>query len=101
MNFGNKLKKLRIDKSETLHNISMGTNIDMTLLSKIERGERLPTVEQLKRIANYFDLDQDILLVEITAERIINDYGMNEATYKAALLVKEKLAHYHKGEPNE
>lgn len=101
MKFGNKLKQLRIDKSETLHKVSMGTDIDMTLLSKIEHGERLPTVEQIKRIADYFSLDSNIVSAEITAEKIIHVYGMNEATYKAVLLVKEKLAHYNKGEASE
>lgn len=94
MKFGDKIKKFRIDKSETLHKVSMGTDIDMTLLSKIERGERLPTAGQIKRIANYFNLDSNLVSAEITAEKIIYEYGMNEATYKAALLVKEKLSHY-------
>ena len=101
MEFGNKLKQLRIDKNETLHNVSMGTNIDMTLLSKIERGGRLPTIEQIKRIADHFCLETDIITAEITAEKIIQEYGINKVTYNAILLVKEKLVQYSKGQTSE
>ena len=51
---GQYLRELRKDKGQTLHQVSKETDIDSPLLSKLERGERLPTVEQLKRLAMFY-----------------------------------------------
>jgi len=94
MSFGTKLKNLRNSRKETLHNVAVGTNIDMTLLSKFERKERIPTVEQAKRIAAYFNIDFNELNIELTAERIVFEYGLNNTTYKAINLVREAYVEY-------
>ena len=94
MDFGTKLKKLRQSRNETLHRVAVGTNIDMTLLSKFERKERIPTTEQAKRIAAYFSINFNELNVELTAEKIIFEYGLNDTIYEAASLVREAYVEY-------
>ena len=42
---GQYLRELRKEKVQTLHQISMAVDIDSPLLSKLGRGERLPTAE--------------------------------------------------------
>jgi transcriptional regulator with XRE-family HTH domain len=74
--------------------VAIGTNIDMTLLSKFERKERIPTIEQAKRIAAYFSIDFNELNIELTAERIIFEYGLNDTTYEAANMVREAYVEY-------
>lgn len=96
MNIGQIIRGLRSDKGETLHQVAKNTDIDMTMLSKLERGERLPTLEQTKRIASYYNIDENKLIAQLTAERIIKDYGMNENTLNAISLVKEQLLPYLK-----
>jgi transcriptional regulator with XRE-family HTH domain len=95
MDLGEKLKSLRLDRKETLHIVAMGTNVDMTLLSKFERGERLPTGEQIERIAGYFGLDKKQLAVEATAGKILTEYGYNDITYGAAMFVQEEMKRYY------
>jgi transcriptional regulator with XRE-family HTH domain len=94
MNFGAKLRRLRQSRNETLHMVAVGTNIDMTLLSKFERKERIPTIEQAKRIAAYFLMNFNELNIELTAERIIFEYGLNDTTYEAANMVREAYVEY-------
>jgi transcriptional regulator with XRE-family HTH domain len=94
MDFGEKLKSVRADRKETLHMVAMGTNIDMTLLSKFERGERLPTNDQIQRLAGHFDLDEKQLAVEATAGKILTEYGYNEITYGAAMYIQERIEEY-------
>ena len=94
MDFGIKLRRIRIDRKETLHTVSMGTNIDMTLLSKFERGERLPTNEQIQRLAGYFSLDEKQLAIEAMARKILTEYGYNDVTYQAVLYVQEEIKKY-------
>jgi transcriptional regulator with XRE-family HTH domain len=95
MDFGKKIRALRLEKKNTLHRLAMGTDIDMTLLSKIERGERIPTREQIAKLANYFCIDENGLAAEATAEKILFEYGLNDVTFEAVSLVKEKMASYY------
>jgi len=97
MDFGEKLKSMRTDRRETLHMVAMGTNIDMTLLSKIERGERLPTSEQILRLAQHFGLDEKQLAIEATAGKILTEYGYNDVTYGAVQFVQEEMQKYYAG----
>jgi len=74
----------------------VGTDIDSPLLSKIERGERLPTTEQLKKLSAYYDVSEEELRVKHTAEKILKEYGANETTYNAIQIVNEQLTDYAK-----
>jgi HTH-type transcriptional regulator, competence development regulator len=91
---GKYLRELRKEREETLHQVSMSTDIDSPLLSKIERGERLPTNEQLKRLAKFYKVSETSLKIKHTAEKILKEYGANETTYEAIQLVKEQLTSY-------
>lgn len=91
---GKNIRELRKEKNETLHQVSKGTDIDSPMLSKIERGERLPTLDQIKRIAKYYKIDESEFRVKLTAERIIKEYGVSDITYDAVMLVGEEIALY-------
>ena len=91
---GEYLRGLRKNRQETLHQVSKGTDIDSPMLSKIERGERLATNEQLKRLAAFYKVSETSLKVKHTAEKILKEYGVNETTYNAIQLVNEQIAHY-------
>ena len=93
---GQYLRELRKDKGQTLHQVSVGTDIDSPLLSKLERGERLPTSEQIKKLAKHYKFAETDLKVKATAERIIKEYGVNDTTYEAVNLVMEQITPYIK-----
>ena len=93
-NIGQYLRKLRVEKNKTLHQVSKGTDIDSPLLSKIERGIRLPTAKQIRMLSAYYKIPESDLIIKVTAEKIIKDYGINETTYEAVTLVKEQLTLY-------
>lgn len=93
---GQHFRELRKEKGETLHQMSKGTDIDSPMLSKIERGDRLPTLDQLTRLCKYFKVSEAELKVRHTAEKIIKEYGVNETTYEAVRLVKEQIIQYLK-----
>ncbi|HLG35434.1 MAG TPA: helix-turn-helix transcriptional regulator [Bacteroidia bacterium] len=94
--FGQHLRELRKAKEQTLHQVSKGTDIDSPLLSKLERGERLPTQEQIKKLSKHFKVAESELKVMVTAERIIKEYGVNDTTYDAVNLVMEQITPYLK-----
>lgn len=94
--FGEHLRELRKAINQTLHQVSMGTDIDSPLLSKLERGERLPTQEQIKKLSKHFKVTESELKIMVTAERIIKEYGINDTTYDAVNLVMEQITPYLK-----
>lgn len=53
---GKKLKDLRYQKNLTLKDVSEGTGISISMLSKIEREETTPTIDLAIKLANYFNL---------------------------------------------
>lgn len=93
---GHYFRQLRKHNGETLHQVSKVTDIDSPLLSKIERGDRLPTLEQLRKLCKYFKVSEVDLKVKHTAEKIIKEYGINETTYEAARMVEEQITTYLK-----
>ena len=96
LELGKYLRELRNLKGETLHQVSKGTDIDSPLLSKIERSERLPTSDQIKRLAAYYKISEEKLKIQHVAEKILKDYGVNDITFNAVKLVNEQLTNYNK-----
>lgn len=93
---GDLLRTLRNQHEKTLHEVSRATDIDSPLISKIERGERLPTLDQVKKFAKYYRISEKDLTIKLTAARIIREYGFTDTTYDAVSLVKEQIVLYKK-----
>lgn len=53
---GKKLKNLRYEKNLTLKDVSEGTRISISMLSKIERDETTPTIDLVIKLALFFNL---------------------------------------------
>ncbi len=91
---GQRLRSIRTKMKLTLHQVSKEVDVDSPMLSKIERGERLPTIEQLQRLCKFFKISEADLKVLHTAEKIIKEYGANDTTYEAVNLVREQITPY-------
>ena len=62
MTFGEKLKKLRIDKKLTQDELAEILYVSRTAVSKWESGRGFPNIESLKAISKYFSITVDDLL---------------------------------------
>lgn len=56
------LRKLRLQNGLTQLSVHIKTGIDQSLLSKYERGERLPSVENLMILARLYHTSLDYLM---------------------------------------
>jgi transcriptional regulator with XRE-family HTH domain len=52
--FGEELRRLRHDRKVTLSDVSDATGISVPMLSRMERGERLPSDDTLDRLARFY-----------------------------------------------
>jgi len=61
-NMNNRLKILRKSRGYTQTTVQVMTGIEQALLSKYERGERVPTTEALLKLADLYNVSVDYLL---------------------------------------
>ncbi len=94
--FGERIRQLRKQRGEPLRVIAAALEMDSTLLSKIERGERFPTNEQLVKFARYFKMSLDDLAAQVIADKIVSEYGNHPRTLQAIKIVKERVSPYMK-----
>lgn len=90
--FGRRLRKLRIDRGETLAEMACHFDITSSYLSAIEKGKRPAPRELAARIAEYYDLDvkprnELIAAAERTAKSVKIDLSNVSETKKDAALV--------------
>ncbi|MBQ7646945.1 MAG: helix-turn-helix transcriptional regulator, partial [Clostridia bacterium] len=55
----NNLKKLRVERNLTQLGLQMKTGINQALISKYEKGERIPPTDTLIILADFFDVSMD------------------------------------------
>ena len=90
---GETLRKLRESKKLLLREVAASIKIDPTLLSKIERGQRKATKEQVIKLAHFFKADEKELLILFLSDRIVSEV-QNETLAKEALQLAEQQIEY-------
>ena len=90
---GDTIRKLREDKELPLRTVAAFLDIDQAILSKIERGHRKPTREQVVKLAGYFKVKENDLLVAWLSDKVIYEVEDEEMALKA-LQVAEERVHY-------
>jgi transcriptional regulator with XRE-family HTH domain len=91
---GSLLRQLRLRREVPLRVVAAATEMDSTLLSKIELNQRIPTSDQTAALAKFFDVP----LIELEATRIATkfrqDFGEGSVANKAVLLLHEQAGKY-------
>lgn len=62
MVFGARLKALRKQKKLTQVTVQLETGIEQTLISKYERGERIPPTDSLMILAEFYHTSMDYIM---------------------------------------
>jgi len=93
--FGQKIRNLRESQELLLRQVAASIEIDQALLSKIERGERIATKNQVIALANFFVIDERELLTLWLGEKIAYEIK-HEDIANDALKVAEEAIHYLK-----
>lgn len=68
---GERVQSLRTDRGLTLRELADRSDVSVSMLSAVERGEKAPTVVVLDRIADGLDVTLASLVAEPDVERII------------------------------
>jgi predicted nucleotidyltransferase len=92
--FGEKIRKLRMEKNLPLRVVAAHLDIDQAILSKIERGIKRASREQVVKISAFFNAGQDELLVAWLAEKLVHEV-QDEKIGMEALKVAEAQVLYN------
>ena len=90
---GNVIRKQRVKKGLLLRQVAEQLDIDTAILSKVERGERKATRDQISKLAEILELDKNAILVQFLSEKILYELQGEDLSIKA-LKVAEKSIKY-------
>ncbi len=89
--FGEQIRTLRDGERLSLREVAEKIGIDTSLLGKIERNERQPTKEQIKKIAFFFKLDKKELTKEFLSDQIAYKILKEEADIDTLKVAERKV----------
>lgn len=87
---GEKLRHIREEKELPLRKVAALLDIDVAILSKMERGERRITKEVVLKLANIYDYDADDLLVSFLSDKILYEIQDEDLGIEALKVAEEK-----------
>jgi predicted nucleotidyltransferase len=90
---GQKLRALRKERKLTLSQVSEETGIDIAILSKIERGERRLSKPLVEKLAVFYGVDPEPLIVSALNEQLLQQYGQDELGQQAIMAAEQEVAY--------
>ena len=90
-NIGVIIRKLREEKELPLRTVAAYLDIDQAILSRIERGKRKATREQVVNLAKYFKVNEKDLLVAWLSDKLVYEVADEEVALKALQVAEEKV----------
>jgi len=93
--FGEHIKELRLDRDLPLRKVAAYLDIDTSILSKIERGERTANRDIVIRAAEFFNLDKEDFLMKYYSDEVAKILYQEE-DYKNILIAAEEKIKYLK-----
>jgi HTH-type transcriptional regulator, competence development regulator len=97
---GDTIRKLREKKELPLRIVAAYIDIDQAILSRIERGQRKPSREQVVKLAEYFKVDENDLLIAWLSDKLVYEVADEQIALQALQVAEEKLKYINlkKGE---
>ncbi|QTY27980.1 helix-turn-helix domain-containing protein [Flavobacterium sp. CS20] len=91
---GETLKNAREHKKLILRKVAAEVDIDQSLISKFEKNDRKPTMNQIKRFAKFYELSESELLINWYSEKIADDLKYTDLTTEILKVAEEKIKYY-------
>jgi predicted nucleotidyltransferase len=92
-NLGDTIRKLREDKELPLRTVAAYLDIDQAILSKMERGQRKLLREHVVKLAAYFRVKEDDLLIAWLSDKLVHEVEDEQIALKALKVAEEKIAY--------
>ena len=90
---GDKIRKLREEKGLPLRKVAAFLDVDQAILSKIERGLRQANREQVLKMAKFFKVEANDLLVSWLSDKLLREVEGEDLASQAFVVAEESLAY--------
>jgi transcriptional regulator with XRE-family HTH domain len=88
---GETIRKRREDKELPPRTAAAYLDIDQAILSKIERGHRNASREQVVKLARFFKINETDLLVSWLSDKLVYEVANEDVALKALKVAEEKV----------
>ena len=85
------IRKLREERELPLRTVAAFLDIDQAILSKIERGQRKPTREQVVKLAEYYKVKEKDLLVAWLSDKLVYEIENEQLALEALQMAEKKI----------
>jgi transcriptional regulator with XRE-family HTH domain len=86
---GNYLQNLRKERKMSLRDVADHIGIDVSMLSKIEHGERQLQTHMLKDLCEIFEIDYKIMQIQLLNQKMNEQFG-EEPYFNEAIKILAK-----------
>jgi transcriptional regulator with XRE-family HTH domain len=90
-NLGEILRELRESKQLPLRVIAAYLDIDPAIISRIERGQRKASREQIVKLAEYFSVNEDELIIAWLSDKVVYELADEQNAIEALKVAEEKV----------
>lgn len=97
---GELLREIRESKGLLLRHVAAKLDVDPSFLSKVERGDKKPTREQVIHLAQILEASEKELLVNYLSDKVVYNLKDDEELAIKAMQIAEKKIAYLKKEKN-
>lgn len=85
------LYNARKDKGLVLRKVAAAVDIDQSLISKFEKGERIPTKEQTIKLSKFYGIPQKDFIIDIVSEKVVQTIQEYDFADKILKVAEEKI----------
>jgi transcriptional regulator with XRE-family HTH domain len=88
---GDTLRELREERQLPLRTVAAYLDIDQAILSRIERGQRKASREHVIKLAAYFNVKDEELLVAWLSDKVVYELADEDNALEALRVAEEKV----------
>lgn len=89
--FGELVRELREQKGLLLRQVAAALEVDTAFVSKVERGEKKASKEQVAKLAAFLNEPEETLLTTWLSDRVIDTLGADPLAFKALKMSEKRL----------
>ena len=93
---GTTLRELRETKGLLLREVGAKISLDPTILSKIERDERMPTREQVKALSDFYKEQKNDVIIAWLSDKLAYEVQDEDLALQAMQVAEEKVKYLAK-----
>ena len=85
------IREARLQQGIVLREVASTTEIDQTIINKFELGERKPSREQVEKLADFYGLEKDDLIIAWKSDLLYNDLKDEKLASKILKVAEQKI----------